>query len=56
MNIIILPAVVIIEREGIISEPNFRIVLFQLRHFQKYGIISQLCYKKLDLFAIVFGF
>jgi hypothetical protein len=55
-NIIVFPAVVTTEREGIISEPNLRIVLLQPGHSQNHGTINQLRYKKLNLFATVLGF
>jgi hypothetical protein len=54
--ITMLPAVLAIEGKGIIGEPDFRIVLFQLGHSQDNRIISQLRHKKLDFFAIILNF
>jgi hypothetical protein len=55
-GIIMLPAVLAIEGKSIIGEPDFRIVLLQLKHSQNNRIIGQLRHEKLDFFAIILSF
>jgi hypothetical protein len=55
-GIIMLPAVLAIEGKGMINEPDFRVVLFQLGHSQDNRIMGQLRHEKLDFLAIIFSF
>jgi hypothetical protein len=55
-GIIVLSVVFAVKGKGMAGEPDFRVVLLQLGHFQDNRIMSQLRYEKFDFFAILFSF